>query len=261
MGFGGAKPPGMTVIRATTDGSVAAMRPAPGQTRFSVGTVFASWLAAFLAANIVIAAIASAAGHGGEDADTWPMWLAVTSFLVQWVPYVIVLVLLSKRDATDRFIDDYRLRFRWVDLLGFPIGVLCQLVLLQLVYWPLRELFPDTFTDDRLEERAGDLWDRAHGFWLVALVVVVAIGAPIVEELIYRGLILQTLQSRIDDVLALVISAAFFAGIHFAPVEFPGLFAFAIVAGLCFQRTGRLPMAITTHIGFNAVGLALAASR
>jgi len=237
------------------------MRPAPGQTRFSVGTVFASWLAAFLAANVIIIAIAGASGHGGQDSDTWPMWLTITSFVCQWVPYGVMLVLLSKRDGTDRFRDDYRLRFRWVDALGLPIGALSQLVLVQLVYWPLRELFPDTFTDDRLEERAGDLWDRAHGGWLVALVIVVAIGAPIVEELVYRGLILQTLQSRVNDALALVISAAFFAGIHFAPVEFPGLFVFAIVLGLCYQRTGRLGMAIAAHVGFNAVGLALAASR
>lgn len=236
------------------------MRPAPGQTRFSVGTAFASWLGAFLAANIVIAAIAAASGHS-EGTDSWPMWLTILSFLVQWVPYGVVLVVLSRRDATGRFVDDYRLRWRWIDTLGFPIGVLSQLVLLQLVYWPLRELFPDTFTDDRLEERAGDLWDRAHGGWLIALVIVVAIGAPIVEELVYRGLILQTLQSRVNDALALVVSAAFFAGIHFAPIEFPGLFAFAIVLGLCFQRTGRLGMAITAHIGFNAVGLALAATR
>lgn len=237
------------------------MRPAPGQTRFSVGTAFAGWLGAFLVANVAVAAIAAGVGYGGDGSDSWPMWLTITSFLVQWVPLGAVLVVLSQRDGTGRFVDDYRLRWRWIDLLGFPIGVLSQLVLLQLVYWPLRGLFPDTFTDDRLEERAGDLWDRAHGAWLIALVLVVAIGAPIVEELMYRGLILQTLQSRVNDLLALVVSAVFFAGIHFAPVEFPGLLAFGLVLGLCFQRTGRLGMAITAHVGFNAVGLALAASR
>ena len=55
--------------------------------------------------------------------------------------------------------------------------------------------------------------------------------------------------------LALIASAAFFAAIHFAPVEFPGLFAFGIVLGLCFQRTGRIGMPIAAHIGFNAMGL------
>ncbi len=236
------------------------MRPAPGQTRFSVGVVFASWLAAFLAANLLLIALAGAAGYAGEDSDTWPMWLTTASFLLQWVPYLVMLVLLSQRDGTGRFVDDYKVRARPIDLIGLPIGVLSQLVLVPLVYLPLQGLFPDTFDNEKVEERARELWDRAHGGWLVALVVIVAIGAPIVEELVYRGLILQTLQSRIDDVLALVASAAFFAAIHFAPVEFPGLFAFGIVLGLCYQRTGRIGMSIAAHIGFNAMGLVIAAT-
>ena len=237
------------------------MRPAPGQTRFAVGTVFLSWLGAFLAANLLLIAIAGASGHSGESSDDWPMWLTVTSFFVQWVPYVVMLVVLSRRDGTGRFVDDYRFRARPIDALGIPIGVLSQLVLIPLVYLPLEALFPDTFDSDKIEERARELWDRAHGGWLVALVLIVAVGAPIIEELVYRGLILQTLQSRVNDLLALVLSAAFFALIHFTPVEYPGLFAFGIVLGLCFQRTGRLGMAIVAHMSFNAVGLVIASTK
>ena len=49
-----------------------------------------------------------------------------------------------------------------VDLVGLPIGVLTQLVLVPLVYLPLRELWPDTFSDDRLSENAEKLADRAE---------------------------------------------------------------------------------------------------
>lgn len=234
------------------------MRPAPGQTRFTIGTVFGAWLACFVTANVLLLVIAAAGGYADVDADEWPMWLTSLSFVLQWVPYLVALWWISQRDGTKRPVDDYRVRFRPIDLVGLPIGVLCQLVLLPLVYWPLQELFEDTFTTDKLEERATELWDRADGAWKIILVLIVVVGAPLVEELVYRGLILQTLQSRIDDVLALMISAAFFAGIHFAPIEFPGLFAFAIVLGLCFQRTGRLGSAILAHVGFNAVGLILA---
>jgi len=139
------------------------MRPAPGQTRFSVGVVFASWLAAFLAANLLLIALASATGHAGDDSNSWPMWLTTASFLLQWVPYIVMLVVLSKRDGTGRFVDDYKARARPIDLLGLPIGVLSQLVLVPLVYLPLQALFPDTFDNDKVEERARELWDRAHG--------------------------------------------------------------------------------------------------
>jgi membrane protease YdiL (CAAX protease family) len=95
--------------------------------------------------------------------------------------------------------------------------------------------------------------------WLVVLVAVVAVGAPVVEEIIYRGMIQQALQSRLDDVLAVVLSALFFALIHLQPVEIPGLFVFGLVAGACFMRTGRLGMSIMVHVAFNATGLLLVA--
>jgi membrane protease YdiL (CAAX protease family) len=132
------------------------------------------------------------------------------------------------------------------------------LLLVPLIYWPLQRIWPDAFSSDEIEQRARELWDKAHGGWIVVLVVVVALGAPIIEELVYRGLILQALQSRLNDWLALIISAAWFALIHLQPVELPGLFAFALVLGICFQRTGRLGMSVMAHIGFNAAGLLLA---
>jgi membrane protease YdiL (CAAX protease family) len=127
------------------------------------------------------------------------------------------------------------------------------------LYWPLQRIWPETFHSDELSQRARDLWDRADGVWLIVLVAVVAIGAPLVEEIIYRGMIQQALHSRIDDALAVVLSALFFALIHLQPVEIPGLFAFGLVVGICFMRTGRLGMPILVHVGFNATGLLLVA--
>jgi membrane protease YdiL (CAAX protease family) len=41
------------------------------------------------------------------------------------------------------------------------------------------------------------------------------------------------------------------------PVEFPGLFAFALVLGWARYSTARIGMSIVTHMAFNATGLAL----
>jgi membrane protease YdiL (CAAX protease family) len=41
------------------------------------------------------------------------------------------------------------------------------------------------------------------------------------------------------------------------PVEYPGLFAFALVLGLARQKTGTLGLPIITHLAFNATGLLL----
>lgn len=232
--------------------------PATNATRFTVGVAASAWLLAYVAALPLQGILISITGHGGEKSDSWPISLTVLSVLCLWIPFVVALVVVSRRWGQDQFSRDFKVHLRWVDLAGLPIGIASQLLLVPLIYWPLQRIWPDAFSSDEIEQRARELWDKAHGGWIVVLVVVVALGAPIIEELVYRGLILQALQSRLNDWLALIISAAWFALIHLQPVELPGLFAFALVLGICFQRTGRLGMSVMAHIGFNAAGLLLA---
>jgi membrane protease YdiL (CAAX protease family) len=232
--------------------------PATNSTRFTVGVALFAWLLAYMAALPLQGVLIAATGHGGEKSDSWPISLTVLSILCLWIPFAVALLIVSQRWGQGRFSRDFKVRLRWVDLAGLPIGIASQFLLVPLIYWPLQRIWPETFSVDKIEQPARDLWDRAHGGWLVVLVVVVALGAPIIEELVYRGLILQALQSRLNDWLALLISAIWFALIHLQPVQFFGHFEFALVLGLCFQSTGRLGMSVMAHIGFNAAGLLLA---
>ena len=232
--------------------------PATNATRFTVGVAVFAWLLAYVAALPLQGILISITGHGGEKSDSWPISLTVLSVLCLWIPFVVALVVVSRRWGQGRFGTDFKVRLGWIDMAGLPIGIASQLLLVPLIYWPLQRIWPDAFSSDEIEQRARELWDKAHGGWIVVLVLVVALGAPIIEELVYRGLILQALQSRLNDWVALIISAAWFALIHLQPVELPGLFAFALVLGICFQRTGRLGMSVMAHIGFNAAGLLLA---
>lgn len=234
------------------------MRPAPNTTRFTVGGVFMGWAICYLVSNLIGLGVVAVSGHADEPSETWPIWITLATLVGLWLPFAYLLVWSSHRWATGRFRDDFRFFMRPIDLVGVPIGVLTQILLVPLVYLPLRALFPEAFSQQQIEERARELWDRADGPWLVALVALVAVGAPIVEELVYRGLIQQSLSSRIDDTLALVATAAFFAAIHFVPIEFPGLFVVGLVFGICFQRTGRLGLPIMAHMAFNVTGLVIA---
>lgn len=187
--------------------------------------------------------------------------MTILTVVLLWIPFAIAIFTVSARWGSGRFTDDFRMRFRAVDLLGVPIGIASQLLLLPLLYWPLRSIWPETFSSDDVEQRARDLWERASGGWTIALIVVVVIGAPLIEEIVYRGMILQALQGRINDVLALVASSLWFAAIHLQPVELPGLFAFAMVLGASYLMTGRLACPILAHAAFNAVGLLLVAQQ
>jgi membrane protease YdiL (CAAX protease family) len=108
---------------------------------------------------------------------------------------------------------------------------------------------------DKLEERARLLADRADGFAAgLLLVVIVGIGAPIFEEIFYRGLVLQALRKRgLGPAVAIGITAAVFAGIHLSMVELPALFVFALGAGYLAHRYDRLGPAIVAHMAFNLV--------
>ena len=247
----------MTAPRGALGSST--VRPAPGQTHFTVPVMAATWAGCYLVANLVAAVAVAITGHADTDPAAQPVWVLAVAATALWVPFVVALHRVSDRWGTGRFRVDFGLRLRRIDFIGIPIGVLSQLVLVALVNRVLRDAFPGTFTTERVEERARELYDRAQGAWLIVLVVVVVVAAPLVEEIVYRGFVQGTLRARYADVLALVIAAVWFTVIHLNPVEFPGLFAFALVLGACFQGTQRLGMPILAHMAFNATGLALVA--
>ncbi len=86
--------------------------------------------------------------------------------------------------------------------------------------------------------------------FLTALVVA-AVLAPIVEELIFRGLIFGWLRSRLPLWLAVIVSAAVFAAAHVIPILFPALFVMGVILALAYQRTNSLVVNILLHAAQN----------
>jgi hypothetical protein len=244
------------------------MSRAPASTKQAVGAVpgitigiaSLAWLASWVAGNLLSAVVVGATGRAAQGA-TPPVWVTAVGAVALWVPMVVVLREVSQRFGTRSMATDYGARFRPVDLIGLPIGAACQVGLLRLVYWPLSAIWKDAFSDARLERAARKLSDSATGGWIVVLVLVVVVGAPLVEELVYRGLLQGTFTRCAPRVPAMVAVAAWFALIHFVPVEYPGLFAFGLVLGICTLRTGRIGMGVCAHVAFNAAGLVMVAHR
>ncbi len=223
------------------------------------GAAFGAWLGAWLLGAVVLAAIAITA-MGNELGDELSIPTLTVVSLVGWATFVAMLVVVSRRFGTGDPVSDYAVAFRPIDLVGIPIGVATQFLVVPALYWPLRQIWSDTFSRERLEERAQDLADRADGANAILLVLVVVVGAPIVEELVYRGLLQRSLSNAITVWPALVIASLGFAFIHFAWVELPGLFVAGLVFGAGLVLTGRLGLAIVTHAAFNAAGVAVVLS-
>jgi membrane protease YdiL (CAAX protease family) len=225
----------------------------------SLGTAFAGWLTGWLTGNILGSIVLAFSGQQDRPPEQRSVWLVGVSAVALWTPQLVVLVMLSRRNGSGRVAVDFRVRFAPIDALGVPLGVLSQIALVAAVYAPLRYWWPSAFSTEQLERNARDLYDRAQGPWIVVLIIVVVFGAPLVEELVYRGLIHQALSTRLTRVVAVIASAAFFALIHFRPIEYPGLFAFGLVLGACMTITNRIGMAIVAHMAFNATALVLVA--
>jgi len=215
-----------------------------------------TWVATFVVGQFASLLILAASGE--DDIDAVPIPTLFAAVAATWVAYLVGLWYASRRAGTGDFVEDYRVRFRVVDLVGVPIGVLTQLVVVPLVYLPLAKIWPSTFSEDQLSENAEALVDRASGATMVLLVLMVCIGAPIVEELVYRGLLQGSFAGRFDNIVAWLVASAWFAIIHFRAVEYPGLFTFGLVAGGCLLVTGRLGTPILAHVAFNVTGLVMA---
>lgn len=219
-----------------------------------VGPAFATWAIGWGVGAVVAAPLAVALVGASLGDDLSVPQLTVVSICV-WLPMVLVLVGASRRFGTGQPLADYAGSFRPIDLVGVPIGIATQLLMLPVLYAPLRGVWPDTFSNQRIEERAQELADRAGGWNTVLLVLVVAVAAPVIEEFVYRGLLQRSTSSAVGSTLGLLGTSVWFALVHFEPVEYPGLFVAGLVFGASVVITGRIGPAIVTHAAFNATGL------
>lgn len=232
------------------------MVSSPETPRTGIGGVIWAWLGAFLVGNVVSAVAVGLAGYASVGSDTWPTWVVGLSVAPMWACFLLMMPRLTPTPPIDsRSVREW---FGSSDILvGVPAGVLSQLVLVNVVNWPLSRLFPDTFSFDEVSKRAQGMTDSASGGWFIVLVIVVVIGAPFVEEFVYRGTLQPALTERFGSTVGVLGTSVLFAAIHLQPVEFPGLLAFALVLGVSRQRSGTLGLPIIAHMAFNATGLAL----
>jgi membrane protease YdiL (CAAX protease family) len=226
------------------------VRPAPGEPRFQAAHAFAAWLISASVALSGSIAIVAATGYLDTPADDRPLWLDGAFLIPLWVSLLVSTIVISNRWGTGSLRDDYGLRFRTFDLLGIPIGIATQLALIPALYWVLH------ISADEVNQPARRLTDRAgSSAEVVILVLMVVVGAPIIEELFFRGLLMRSIQARWNDGLALVVSAVFFALVHVQLLQFAGLLLFGLILGTCAQRTGRLGMGILAHAAFNGTAV------
>jgi uncharacterized protein len=85
----------------------------------------------------------------------------------------------------------------------------------------------------------------------------IAIAAPVVEELLFRGLLQNALAKYLPIWGAIILSSFLFALVHLQPYAIPGLMSLGIAFGYLYHRTGSLRTNIMLHMVNNAAALIL----
>ena len=186
-----------------------------------------------------------------------PWWANAVGLLGLWIGFAAAIVLSTRLGGLGPWTGVWRVSSSDVGYLA--LGVACQFVI-DIAYAP--------FNLKNLNKPATHLFVTAHGPEFLLLALMTAVGAPVMEEWLFRGVLFRSFAASFERfgrrglVAAVLASAALFGLAHAEWIQLPGLVALGVVLAVVVHRTGRLVPSIATHAGFNAVTLlALAAQR
>ena len=92
-------------------------------------------------------------------------------------------------------------------------------------------------------------------FNMAAMFFAIAIAAPVVEELLFRGFLQNALTKYLPIWGAILLSSFLFALVHLQPYAIPGLMSLSIAFGYLYHRTGSLRTNIILHMANNIIAL------
>jgi uncharacterized protein len=216
------------------------------------------------AAPLMIAAVAllilsiRASIHPVADVVGTPLAVAY-SYLLLFGGMAVTALWASRWFGTGNVRHDLGLRVKSRDLVLFLVGGIgcwiLEIVLVAIIRFgdvPMRsngELISQTR-------------DRPAVFAVYALAAIV--GAPIFEEICFRGVIQRSLNSWMAGAAAVVVTGCLFGVYHFVPAFGTGnvgmiavLAVMGVVLGALAHRTGRLGPSMLTHAGLNTLLMTL----
>jgi membrane protease YdiL (CAAX protease family) len=121
----------------------------------------------------------------------------------------------------------------------------------------ITQIFVDGLTSSAAEA-ADEITKTQSRFSLTVFALIVMVGAPIVEELFFRGLFFASLRKAgVNSLLTIVITAVVFAGFHFEPTRFFVLLPTGLLLGWVRAKTGSTGASMVAHGLVNAPGAIL----
>ena len=190
----------------------------------------------------------------------WPIAIYTgIAVVLGYGPSVAWCAIAVRRWGTGRFCEDTGLRVRWADLGWGPVvwiaaisAQFASIIVIEAFGIPLRSNTEGLSDFGR---------DRTY---VISILVAAVVAAPIVEELVFRGVMLRGLCSRMTAALAVAVQGVVFGLAHVDPVRGRGniglalmLAAVGTVFGGAAYLLRRIGPTMIAHAILNAVVLAV----
>lgn len=199
--------------------------------------------------------VAAGAGFALANAGMASAWTVVIGTLLGWAAMIAWIAVRTARAGNGMRID-LGLRFHAADLrTGLAAGFLALAVgvIVGAITMAVTGAFSSAAGDVLL-----DMVDGGDTAALLAFMIMVGIGAPIVEEIFTRGLLFASLRKRgLSAFWTVIVTSLVFAIAHFEPVRLPLIIAMALVLGIARARSGSTGVAIVGHAVNNGVQVIL----
>jgi len=189
--------------------------------------------------------------------------LAVGADGFEPIPFALVFVgqagasfflvfIFSRRFGSGSLSADVGLVARGSDWWALLAGMGLQIAVAIVTFPLLRLMFPDGPPEQGVAEIAGGSETTME---IVLILVSVAVLAPLIEEIIYRGMLMPWVHRFVGKWPAILISAAAFSSVHLldwnARGAVPGIFLLGGGLGWAAIKRGDLSLAVPLHAGVN----------
>lgn len=132
----------------------------------------------------------------------------------------------------------------------FPFIAICSIVLLLGIVSPIGNLIP---MPESIKKAVMELGSQTGIFSFILMVV----AAPILEELIFRGIILDGLLRVYSPVKSILVSSFLFGLVHLNPWQFVTGLIIGIFSGWVYYKTRSLLPSIIIHAAANLSGFGM----
>ena len=213
------------------------------------------WLLGGIVATVVV--ITTSGSSEVTDLADLGLGAICVSLVAGWPGFLGWPVIATRFKGQRSLARDFGLRLRAVDIGWGVLGGFCALFLSVVagVIWSLLSDAPEP-------SNAEFLPSSPSAFTAVALLVLVAVCTPVVEEVFFRGLFLRAVGRRLGLPWAVAMSSVAFGLLHFQGGGLHGLFITGVTAtyGAAFallvvRAGGRLGPSIVAHMVVNGVGV------